>query len=443
MVKEIRQRIAETEELKKKLEEENPGLANLGIAAPAQNSQQNRASLDIASELTRAAALGSRIKVLNSQLDQVRSEASSVDQIEPAILELQRKKELEESHYKNLATTLEQSRISEALGAGKVSNISKIQSPSPPYRESAKRLKTALGIILGSFFSGIGLAFIIELFIDNSVKRPKDIEVKLGLPLFLSIPDLTRDGARRDLEEAASSRLWLQGPKGELASGNARSAEAQKSEMVLWDSQHFLRPFYEALRDRLITNLENRNITRKPKLVAVTGLARGAGVTTIASGLAACLSETGDGNVLLVDMNAEQAAAQQFYKGKPGCGLEAALEPESKDHAQVQENLYVVAEGLNRGKLPCVAPRRFSSLVPRLKASDYDYIIFDMPPVTQTSVTPRLSSHMDLVLMVMESEKSRLHLAKRANALLRDAKTYVAAVLNKHQSHVPERLSQE
>ena len=70
--------------------------------------------------------------------------------------------------------------------------------------------------------------------------------------------------------------------------------------------------------------MHNLNL-KKPKLVAVTGCGEGAGVSTLASGLAAALSKTGDGNVLLVDMNVDQGVAHSFYKGKPGCGIADAL----------------------------------------------------------------------------------------------------------------------
>ena len=116
----------------------------------------------------------------------------------------------------------------------------------------------------------------------------------------------------------------------------------------------------------------------------------------------------------------------------------------NRAEAQVQENLYLAT--LNNGakdKLAKVLPTRFNQLMPRLKASDYDYIIFDMPPVTQTSATPRLASYMDLALLVLESEKTSQHSAIRASALMREARANVAAVLNKHRSHMPAVLSQE
>jgi Mrp family chromosome partitioning ATPase len=183
------------------------------------------------------------------------------------------------------------------------------------------------------------------------------------------------------------------------------------------------------------------NLTHKPKLIAVTGLAKDTGVTTTAAGLASCLSDTGDGNVLLVDMTPGQGSAQQFYRGKPVCGLDEILS--AKNGAQVQDNLYVVSEEPGSDKLSRILPQRFMKLVPKLKASDFDYIIFDMPPVSQISVTPRLAGFMDMVLLVLESEKSDRDIVQRATSLLAESKAHVGVILNKTRSYVPSRLSQE
>jgi Mrp family chromosome partitioning ATPase len=212
-------------------------------------------------------------------------------------------------------------------------------------------------------------------------------------------------------------------------------------EVIPWESVPGLRPFYETLRDRLIAHFENLNLIHKPKLIAVTSPNIGSGVTTTAAGLAATLSETGDGNVLLVDMNPQQGSAQQFYQGKPICRLDDALYEGQR--ALVQDNLYVVTLGSNGDKLVGALPKRFSYLVPKLKVSNYDYIIFDMPPISQTSVTPRLARFMDMVLLVIESEHTDQRVAQRASALLANSKTNVCAVLNKTRTYVPRQLSQE
>jgi Mrp family chromosome partitioning ATPase len=165
----------------------------------------------------------------------------------------------------------------------------------------------------------------------------------------------------------------------------------------------------------------------------------------MATGLASVLSETGEGNVLLVNMNSEEGDAHRFYKGKLSLGLDDLFEKEKTDreNALVRENLYVVKESSNRDKLPAILPKRFSHLVSKMKASDYDYIIFDMPAVTQISVTPRLARFMDMVLLVVESEKTKHEAAQWAASLLSESKTNVGVVMNKSRSYVPRRLRQE
>jgi Mrp family chromosome partitioning ATPase len=174
--------------------------------------------------------------------------------------------------------------------------------------------------------------------------------------------------------------------------------------------------------------------------VAVTSPNKGSGVTTIAAGLAASLSETGDGNVLLVDMNIDNGEMQKFFKGKSIGQLDDLLEGKARENSLVQENLYVVTEGKNGEGVSRILPKRFAAIVPKLKASDYDYIIFDMPPVSQNSITARLSGFMDMVLLVIESEVTDREVAQRANTLLAESNATVSAVLNKTKKYVPDRL---
>jgi Mrp family chromosome partitioning ATPase len=198
--------------------------------------------------------------------------------------------------------------------------------------------------------------------------------------------------------------------------------------------------------------LRARGASFIPDLTAATGLNESAVRTAlgdlVAAGLAASLSETGEGNVLLVDMHVENGVAHDFHHGKLACGLDDALEVEKRSEAMVQDNLYMVREAANGktangDKLPRVLPKRFNHLMPRLKASDYDYIIFDMPAISQISVTARLSRFMDMVLLVVESEKTDRDIVKRATTLLSEPNTNVGIILNKSRAYVPRLLQQE
>ena len=75
--------------------------------------------------------------------------------------------------------------------------------------------------------------------------------------------------------------------------------------------------------------------------------------------------------------------------------------------------------------------------------SDYDYIIFDMPAISQISITPKLARYMDMVLMVIESEKTNRDVVEQANSLLAESNVSAKAVLNKYRSYVPHWLHQE
>jgi uncharacterized protein involved in exopolysaccharide biosynthesis/CO dehydrogenase nickel-insertion accessory protein CooC1 len=428
LVLEIRDRIAETEKLKAAMEEQYPSLANVIFSLPRTPGTSGDVSPD---PTTQIRSLKSKIEVLTSQMNQLQDEAAKIDEAANVISELQRKKELQETDLKRYLSSLDQIRMTEAMGTASAQNISVIESPTPPVKNWSKQFKKKVGMVAAAgIFGGLAFAFIMELLLDRSVKRPGDIENKLRLPLLMSIPDTNRKGRRKKLALPGNSEISLL-PATVATENNG------------WNQPNSLSRFYTGLRDRVLVYFEVRNVTHKPKLVAVTSCHKGAGVTSIAAGLAASLSETGDGNVLLVDMNPEQQVLQQFHKGKLAMDMAGALEPGTKQNAMVQEKLYMVTERTENEKQYRVLPKRFSEMVPKLKTSDYDYIIFDMPPVSPTSVTPRLAGLMDMVLLVIESEKTNQDVVKKVTALLGESKATVTTVLNKTHNYVPTRLHQE
>lgn len=450
LVAAVQEQIRQNQELKRQLEEQIPGLKMLEMSGKKGSADDNVSGTrtDPVVAMAEAAGLRARIEVLTNRLAEVQARAVALEEAESSISELERQRALDEGYYTNFSQSLEQSRINERLGAGKVSNISVIQSASAPFRVASKLRKIIAGILFGSLGGAVALAFLIEFLVDQSVRRPAEIGTKLGLPLFITVPHFDLNG--QALAPAAETRVPLLTDQKEsedelleTSQGRGISPQTNGMEIVPWDASHTLRPFSEALRDRLMTYFEQKNLTHKPKLVAVTGCAPGSGVSTIASGLAASLSETGEGNVLLVDMNQEQGAAHYFHHGDLACNIDDALASERRDNALVQENLYVVTEAPNGETISSIMPKRFKSLIPRLAASDFDYIIFDMPPVNQVSLTPRLARFMDMVLMVVESGKTARGVAQQAGAMLSESNANVGVVLNKTRSYIPTWLHEE
>lgn len=521
-LRDVEEQIAKMEEQKKRLEDETPGLVSVK-SIDRDSGTPSELQDKLITETSIVAGLKKKIGVLTNELANIQERSSAVEAGANTITELERTRKLEEDHLVYYSESLLNSAIDASIGAGKGSNIVPVQVPSPAFLDGSTLSKARIGIPIGGIILALALALLIEMYLDRTVKRPAEIESRLGLPLLLSIPYrngksktpllaapprtglviksektgrsvpllggrvtlgraedntlsfnegsisvyhseiLIRDGQAvvRDLN--SSNGTFIDGERikervleagqtlslGEKVELEVVAEEVEKPQEVMtvpstWNPGHALRPFYDALRDRLITYFEVRNLTHKPKLVALTSCGGGAGVSSIATGLAAALSETGEGNVLLVNMKEQNGgAAHYFHKGRLAFGLDDALRKEKRHEAQVQNNLYVVAEGSEGESIAPLLPKRFTTLVPQLRASDYDYIIFDMPSMSQISVTPRLAKFMDMIMLVVESEKTDRDVVKRAVSMLTEVPANVGVVLNKRKNYVPQRLQQE
>lgn len=434
-----KQQIRDDEAHRLRLEKEHPGL----LAVKSQMGEPSGPDPRVAynQEILRMHSIGAKLFALTNELASARATAAEVRAAEVPILNLIREKQIYESELTFYQQRRDANQADQAgTGPG---NISEVESPTPPTLTDDKTSKTLSMIFVAGFALAFGIPVLIEFYLDQSVKRPADILSRIPVPFFLSIPRLKLDGPGNSRLKSARPQPLIEAPAQSDGDGEALALDGPSEgggSVAVWDDRHVLRPFYDTLRDRLMTFFEVINLTHKPKLVAVTSCGEGAGVTTTAAGLAASLSETGEGNVLLVNMNSREGEAHHFYRGKLACPLEDVLEKNKRGDAMVHEKLYVAREGQEDTRWPRILPKRFSHLVTKMKASDYDYIIFDMPPVTQISITPRLARFMDMVLLVVEAEKTDREAAARASKILAESKSNVGIVLNKLHDYLPRRF---
>lgn len=425
MVQVTQTQLNDLENEKQSLEKKYPSLPS-----KAQGASTSGKPGDAVSEPARLAGLEARVGELTARLTNVQKRMKQLTDLAPEIGDLERKKEMEENNYKYFANTLEKARVDEALDPSKIPNISAVQRPSPPALITGSRNGIALGLIGGGLALGLALALIRELILSHAIKRPSQLEAQLHTSILLSIPDISSNG-----------HLAL--PNGSPA-GNSR-ALALKSKgrsLAPWEPGHFIRKYSEAIRDRIGLYFELHQLTHKPKLVGVTSFSSGAGTSTLAAGLAAALSETDDGKVLLVDVNLGPGDVHPFFKGKPAYSLHTALQSPAPIDAAA-ENLYLASVGNSQAGPAQLGLKRFFDLMPNLKASDFDYIIFDMPPLTSTSQTWGMAGFMDKLLLVVEAEKSNRDLIKRGYAKLMAERENVSVVLNKTRTFLPKSLDDE
>jgi uncharacterized protein involved in exopolysaccharide biosynthesis len=352
--------IADLEKERRNLEEKYPGLVETDPAAASSQSARR----DLVSENAQLLAIKARKEALKSQLGDIRERLKKVAEIGPQLRELQRRKEMEEANYKYFEASLEKARVDETLDPSRMPNISVVQRPLTAEKYTKDKKTVVLGLACGGLAFGVAIAFLIDLVLDRTVKRPLELETRLSVPLLLSIPYFARNG---------HSRLRLH----DAGHDSVTALQESACPNITLENGDLLRPFCEAIRDRLVFHFDLKGMTHKPKLVAVTGLSKMAGASTLAAGLAATLVETGD-KVLLVD--------------KP------------------------------------FAPKR---LLTDDSKRDFDYVIYDMPRLSDTSPTLAVAGFMDKVLLVVEAEKSDRDAVKRSYTQLAAANAKVSVIFNK------------
>jgi polysaccharide biosynthesis transport protein len=423
LVKMNQAHINDLENQKRTFEKKYPELATAG-------AKEESGQLNLAVERARLAGMKSKLDDLRHQRTELQERMKQLADIGPQIDSLERTKAMEEDNYKYYSGNLQKARVDEALDPSKMPNISAIQRPSPPGLVTKTRDKIALALAGGGLLLGSGLALLFELILSHTYKRRSEIELQLRAPVMLAIPAQGVNGR---------GRLRLPWKNGRRAS--KETPDKGKPNLAPWEVDHFIRSYSEAIRDRLGLYFELHGVTHKPKLVGVTGFSEGVGTSTIAAGIAAALSETGDGKVLLVDVNATNGEVHPFFAGRPAAALTTAIKPQAAI-TSAADNLYLATVPQSGGKSTHIGLKKFFALVPNLKASDFDYIIFDMPPLTQTSPTVGLAALMDKVLLIVEAEKDHRDAVKRGYRELVSARADVSVVLNKTRNYLPRSFEQ-
>ena len=180
--------IKKIENQKRELEKRSPNL----VTQAASSGTSDNGPLDVASERARLAGTKARTEMLKARLDERIKQLSDVGS---QIADLERKKELEEINYKYFEGTVEKARIDEALDPSKMPNISAVQRPSPPSLVRGKRDKLVLMLAGGGLALGVAIALLLELVLNQTIKRPLELETHLRAPLLITIP-FTRGNGR-------------------------------------------------------------------------------------------------------------------------------------------------------------------------------------------------------------------------------------------------------
>lgn len=434
------QQMANTETRRTELLDQYPGLADEEPLSTASDSNDSKRNLD--AEKARLAAVSAKVRILEENLKQLTDQFGKQYAYGSQIDALERRRQLEEVEYKTMDVNLKNARIDQALDPSRMPNITMVQQPTEPVKTLEKFTKMlVIGLAAGGLILGLGITFILELVLNRKIERPIDIQARLQLPLLLTIPYI-RKNARRGLLLAGEQNP----PRIGGGDGNWEPVEGKDGLSV--NSQgarqgHFIMPFSETIRDRIIFNFQVNNVIHKPKLIAVTAMSEGAGASTIAAGLAKSFSEIRNAKVLLVDLSSIGTRDNPIFGEIPRQTLPGALRlAQDSGFRERAQNLYYANASASRdnGGLSQFTPLHLHEMMPLMHASEYDYIIFDMPAVAQTSPTLTMAGLMDKVLLILDAENTTREGLKWGYSELTKSRADVSCVFNKTRTHGPEWL---
>ncbi len=185
------------------------------------------------------------------------------------------------------------------------------------------------------------------------------------------------------------------------------------------------------------------DLQRNPlRMLGLTGCHRHEGVSTVAMQLAATAAGSAGAEVLLVDANLAWPAQFRLLGAKAGPGLQELVLEDLPPAEVIQPTAVPHLSLLSAGGRGCdeaavLETPALTDLMDTLR-QQFDLVIFDLPPVEASSGALRLAGLLDGVLLVLEAERVRCHVAQRTAQLLTRAQGQVlGAVVNKYQRHIP------
>lgn len=335
--------------------------------------------------------LNKREKSLSAIIDRYERNLKEIPQAERELAGLLRAAKVNEEIYTFLLKKHEEAKISKAAT---VSNVRIIDPPSlPEYPiEPKKKRNLLIGLIVGILF-GVTIGFIAE-FLDDSIKSVEEVERKLKLTIYGSIPHFPEQ-----ISEGATSTTG--------------STRRQTKLFTQLDPRSSIAEAYRALR----TNIQFAELENPLRTILITSTGPGEGKSTTAVNLAISIAQTGQ-KTLLMDCDLRKPAVHRYFNAPQEPGISSYLLGKI-DLEQVllqteYENLLILTSGpIPPNPAELLSTTKMSNFLNELKAK-FDCIILDTPPILAVTDAVILSSKVDAVFLVIQAGRATIEGVERA-----------------------------
>lgn len=359
--------------------------------ASVEQRMQERTSEFVGTIQTRYDLAKRKEGFLETQIADVRTFSLEVARESSKVGVVQSEAETRKRIFDLIAKTMNEIQVSAQLLTNNVQVLDDAVPPLYPVKPR-KKLNLAIGGMLGLFL-GIAGAFFLD-YLDNTFRTPDDVEKFLGTAVLGVIPKL----------------------------GDEEGTEARA-----------VKEAYQSLRTSVIFASKNRQ--RKVVLLTSTGPQEGKSSTT--ANLARALAAAGD-RVIVVDCDLRRPTQHLVHQLDRDSGVTNYL---AAADGEADWRVYVKPVGpgqldvLTSGPIPPNAPEllgseRFTRLIGELRAG-YDWVLIDSPPAATLADTTLLASLVDMIVLVVQHNRTDRDLVVKTLRRLHGVNPAVAgAVLN-------------
>lgn len=399
-------------------------LTQGGISNFSNSLAQNLANKQVELE-TQLVAQTAQAQSLEAVYQQVQTQIAQLPGLQKQYTELQREYEIAS---RELTAFLQKVQELKIVNAEQVVPWKVLDPPEYPRLPVSPDVPRQMGLgAIGSLLAGVLVAVGLNK-LDNRVDNPDTVKVMTGMPILSLIPKV------EDLEASVAARgsTFLQTTKG------------KSKDYSYWS-------FIESIRNLAlgIALTSDRHAEKKSgRIIALTSSLPKEGKSTIAFHTSNTLAELGY-RVLLIDADMHKSSIAQLCSTSPlfnreecedrqGLGDAIVGNREWKDLIKTspQSNLDVIFSG----------QQTISSLVlfnsPRLLRlmtewrNDYDYVLFDTPPIVGVSDTRLISTLVDGLVYIVSLNVAQKQIIDRGIDIIASVKTPVLGLaVNRVENH--------
>ena len=315
---------------------------------------------------------------------------------------------LMESSLQMLREKLEEARVIDELHEERISNVHVFQPATFVERAvSPKKKPLAAGFMFLGLMTGLGLS-LLKQSTSPSLRTEEDVENQLGYHAIGNFPRIRGITSLRSRD---------------------RKRQREKCQSLISEV---------LLSQGLPRNSSGRSL-------GVIGVDPGVGASTLAVNLAVTSSADCGLRTVLVDADARKRSVSKMFglNGAPGLVELMSGSASHDDCVQRAKDSSIDLIASAADSCDDLLTSTASEISQALEAylQDYDLLIVDLPAASQPDQAVALAQHLDCVMVVVESEKTRIASTDRLLSRLSESDTEVVGiVLNKTRNYLPKML---